>query len=351
VGLAPGLGSPPVTHLSRVGQTEVMRAEEIDGIAEALWRPVTDVQPLAGGFSHETCLLTLADGERVVVRLGGTDPGIEAAVMARAGAHAPVPSVLRVVPAVNDEARPAMVLGYVTGTLLSDVLATAARDENDLAELGAEVGRVIAGVGAVTFDRPGFFTDRDLAVAECPPWSQQLPEMAATWMDATPPERLDPATRRAWTDLCVAHAPALAAIDAQARLVHSDANPKNILVTRADNGWRVDALLDWEFSYSGSPYADAANMTRFSADYPDSFTEGFRSGFAASHPADLPRPADWAYLGRVLDMFALSDLVTRPLGHPVADQAADQIRRWIADGIPDAPAPSTHAVYRHGPWV
>ncbi|HEY6496033.1 MAG TPA: phosphotransferase, partial [Trebonia sp.] len=69
------------------------------------------------------------------------------AVMARAGAHAPVPPVLRVVPAVNDEARPAMVLEYVPGTLLSDVLATAEKDENDLAELGAEVGRVIAGIG------------------------------------------------------------------------------------------------------------------------------------------------------------------------------------------------------------
>jgi hypothetical protein len=35
-------------------------------------------------------------------------------------------------------------------------------------------------------------------------------------------------------------------------------------------------------------------------------------------------------------MFALSDLVTRPPGHSVADQAAGQIRRWIADGVPSA---------------
>ena len=33
-------------------------------------------------------------------------------------------------------------------------------------------------------------------------------------------------------------------------------------------------------------------------------------------------------------MFALSDLVTRPAGHPVADRAAAQIRRWIANGVP-----------------
>jgi aminoglycoside phosphotransferase (APT) family kinase protein len=189
----------------------------------------------------------------------------------------------------------------------------------------------------VTFDRPGFFADQDLAVGEAPPWSQQLPEFAATCMDAVPPERLDPVARKAWVGLCVAHAPALGAIDTQARLVHADANPKNILVTRESAGWRVDAVLDWEFSFSGSPYADAANMMRFSGDYPARFTDGFRDGFAGHQPPDLPRVADWAYLGRVLDMFALSDLVTRPAGHAVADQAAGQMRRWVTGGIPDAP--------------
>jgi aminoglycoside phosphotransferase (APT) family kinase protein len=311
-----------------------VRAAEIDAIAEVLGRPVVAVRPLAGGFSHETCQLTLKGDERVVVRLGGPDPGIEAAVMNLARAHVPVPEVLCVVPTVSDETRTAMALEYVTGTLLSDVLTAAGDDTNGMAELGAEVGRVIAGIGAVTFGQPGFFTNRDLAVREMPPWSRQLPEFAATCMDVTPAERLDAATRQAWSALCTAHAPALAAIDAQARLVHADANPKNILATRAGGGWRVDAVLDWEFSFSGSPYADAANMTRFSGDYPSRFTAGFREGFADHHPASLPRPDDWAYLGRVLDMFALSDLVTRPLGHPVADQAAAQIRHWLTHSIP-----------------
>ena len=313
-----------------------MRAEETDAVAAALGLPVVEVRRLTGGFSHETCLLTLKGGERVVARLGGPDPGIEAAVMDRARAHVPVPQVLCLVPATgNDETRPAMVLEYVSGTPLSDVLAAAGDDRGSMSELGAEVGRVIACIGAATFGRPGFFTDRDLAVGELPPWSGQLPEMAAACMAATPPERLDQATRRAWSALCAAHAPALAAVDAQARMVHADANPKNILVTRTGGGWRVDAVLDWEFSFSGSPYADAANMTRFSGDYPARFTEGFRDGFAGNQPAGLPCPADWAYLGRVLDMIALSDLVTRPLGHPVADQAAAQIRHWLAHDIPD----------------
>jgi aminoglycoside phosphotransferase (APT) family kinase protein len=310
-----------------------VRAEEIDAIAGVLGEPVLEARPLAGGFSHETCVLTLAGGDRVVVRVGGRDPAIEAAVMAQARTQVPVPQVLWGGPAVSEGVRPAMVLEYVAGTPLSDVLS----DGGDgIAELGAEVGRVIAGIGAVAFDRPGFFGDRDLAVREIPRWSRQLPEMAATCMDAVPLERLDPATRRAWANLCAAHAPALATIDGHARLVHADVNPKNILVTCMRSGWRVDAVLDWEFSFSGCPYADAANMTRFSDDYPADFTDGFRSGFAGHQPAGLSHTEDWVYLGHVLDMFALSDLVTRPPGHPVADQAARQIRHWIADGIPGA---------------
>jgi aminoglycoside phosphotransferase (APT) family kinase protein len=317
-----------------------MQPEEVHRIAAALGRAVVATSILAGGFSHETCLLTLTDGQ-VVARLGGPDPAIEAAVMAAARRYVPVPRVLLVMPsaAVDEGARSAMVLEHVAGTPLSQVLCGGEFSGADLGELGAEVGRIVAGIGAATFDRRGFFADEHLTVRTERPWSQQLPEVAATCMTATPQSRLDRATRRAWVDLCTAHAPALISIDNQTRLVHADINPKNILVTRTRSSWRVDAVLDWEFSYSGCPYGDAANMTRFGADYPARFLDGFRTAFADHQPADLPLAEDWSYLGRVLDMFALSDLVTRPVGHPIADQAAKQIRRWVAEGVPRSPGP------------
>jgi aminoglycoside phosphotransferase (APT) family kinase protein len=309
-----------------------MRPKEVHGIAAALGSTVLATRTLAGGFSHETCLLTLTDGQ-VVARLGGPDPGIEAAVMATARRHVPVPQVLLVMPqaAVGEGERAAMVVEYVIGTLLSDVLAGGG---TALGELGAEVGRVVAGIGAATFDRRGFFVDDGLAVRAEGPWSQQLPEFAEACMATTPEARLEAATRRAWVDLCTAHAPALTSIDDHSRLVHADINPKNILVTRTRNAWRVAAVLDWEFSYSGCAYGDAANMARFGTDYPARFLDGFRTAFADHQPAGAVLAEDWGYLGRVLDMFALSDLVTRALGHPVADQAAALLRRWVAEGVP-----------------
>ena len=313
-----------------------MQSAEIDAIAGALGQKITATRTLAGGFSHETCLLTVP-GDELVARLGGSDPAIEAAVMATARLHVPVPKVLTVVPPRDEGARPAMILEHVAGTPLSEVLAADRPGGKAMRDLGGEVGRVVAAIGAATFERPGFFADEKLRVGEQPPWSQQLPEMAASCMEDTPDTRLDPATREAWRELCAAHAPALGGIDGQARLVHADANPKNILVTRLRSGWRVDAMLDWEFSFSGCPYADAANMLRFAAEYPPGFANGFRSGFTGHQPDGAQLPGGWLYLGRVFDMFALSDLVTRAEPHPVADQAAAEIRRWVTGGIPDAP--------------
>ena len=74
---------------------------------------------------------------------------------------------------------------------------------------------------------------------------------------------------------------------------------------RAADGWRVDALLDWEFSYSGSPYADAANMARFSADYPPAFMAGLTADLAAwGRPlAELAMPATAVTRGSVAAAF------------------------------------------------
>ncbi|MEU1746647.1 phosphotransferase [Micromonospora arida] len=312
-----------------------MQIAEVEGIAAALGSRVVTSSVLAGGFSHETCLLTLAD-RRVVARFGGTDPAVEAAVMDVARRFVPVPDVLVVVPAGDGRARPAMVIEYIDGVALSEMLTEGDLRRSEAGELGAEVGGVVARVAGVAFDRRGFFGDGDLTVTEERPWSQQLVEVAEGCMAAVPDGRLDGDTRRAWVRLCAAHAAALEGIDGHARLVHADVNPKNILVSRVRGGWQVDALLDWEFSYSGCPYGDAANMARFGADYPAGFLDGFRAGFAEQQPADLPLHQNWIYVARVLDMFALSDLLTRPVGHAVADQAAEQVRRWVWHGVPDS---------------
>ena len=302
-----------------------MTPAEIGAIEAALDERVVTWRNLAGGYSHETCAVELASGS-VVVRLGGGSPAIEAEVMRLAGAHVPVPRVRQTRESTSAEVRPFMVIDHVEGVALSEVLESGGAAD-DLESLGVAVAEVSLRIGAVTVaTRPGFFSDSELCVPHERPWSQQLPEVAAQCMARTPDERLDAATRAAWVELCTNRAPRLAAIDDQARLVHSDFNPKNILVTRIGDGWRVASVLDWEFAYSGCRYADAGNMLRHAAEYPPAYVGGFRAGYARGVHVD----AEWAYLGAVIDMFALSELVTRRDVHPVADLAAGRIKALLA---------------------
>lgn len=313
-----------------------MNTDEWLAIEQAIGQTIRRQRPLAGGYSHETCLVETDDG-LAVARLGGPDPAIEAAVMTTARQRVPVPEVwaIATAPAYAD-ARPFMVIDHIAGTPLDEVLSAGRLDDSDAGELGREVGRVGAQIGAITLDRPGFFSDAELSVDPERSWSEQLADVARDCMDRTPTARLDLEMADAWKYLCTEYAPLLTDIDAHAYLVHSDFNPKNLLVSPVATGWRVDAVLDWEFSYAGCPLADTGNMARHADEYPDGFLQGFRAGYAEHRPPEGPPLLDdWVVIGHVLDMFALSELVTRPVGHPIADKAAEQIRRRVRHGIPD----------------
>src|SRR6201999_3263401 len=100
-------GSPADATVRETGRVD---ARDVRRIAAVLDSTVVSVRTLAGGFSHETCLLTMTDGQ-VVGRLGGADPPIGAAVRDVGRRYVPVPEVLALLP-------DAMVLAYVPGATL-----------------------------------------------------------------------------------------------------------------------------------------------------------------------------------------------------------------------------------------
>ena len=61
-------------------------------------------------------------------------------------------------------------------------------------------------------------------------------------------------------------------------LVHGDFSPENILVSKIDGVWKLFAILDWEFAFSGSGLTDVANMLRYSHEMPDIYEESFLKG-------------------------------------------------------------------------
>ena len=114
------------------------------------------------------------------------------------------------------------------------------------------------------------------------------------------------------------------AVDAQALLdtvgrfclVHSDVNPKNLLVD--PDTLEVTGLLDWEFAHAGHPYTDLGNLLRF--DRQPAFVEAVLDAYVARHGG---APSDALELARAADLWALVDLAARHGQNPVADRAHD----------------------------
>ena len=115
-------------------------------------------------------------------------------------------------------------------------------------------------------------------------------------------------------------------------LVHSDVNPKNLLVD--PDSLEVTGLLDWEFAHAGHPYADLGNLLRF--DRLPAFVETVLDGYVARHGG---QPAEALELARAADLWALVDLAARRGQNPVADRAHDLLLAIVDSGDLHAAVP------------
>ncbi len=292
--------------------------------------------PLDGGFSGET-FLGQAAGERTVVRIygrrgalrGPAAVDVDAAVLRLMHGLFPVPEVLEARAPDPESGRPGvLVTSWLPGERLDLLLPRLSAPSRQ--EVGARLGRILARLGQIPMPRAGEFVDADLTIRSWPDGGS-LPDFAA--------HRRPRSALAAWPDerfealLAVADR-AQDLLDGLERcvLVHSDFNPKNLLVD--PDRLEVTGLLDWEFAHAGIPFADLGNLWRFDRD--PGFVDGVVKGYLerAGHLDGLidggrRRLLD---LARAADLFALTDLAGRRGENPVADRAHDQLHRIAATG-------------------
>ena len=260
--------------------------------------------PLAGGFSGET-FVSGSGNERVVVRIYGgrsaaRGPGavdVDAAVLRLVRGIVPVPEVLEVRRPKED--LPALLVTEFLPGERGDLLLPTL-DDDRRAVLGANLGRLLDRLAHIPTLRGGEFVDADLRIEPFPGLADGLPGWFDThWGSLT-----------SWDDASLGGLSAVAdraqdLLDTVDRtcLVHSDFNPKNILVD--PESLEVTGLLDWEFVHSGSPYADLGNLLRFERDA--AFTRAVLGQYG-----DPDRdPAPELDLARAADLYALVDLAAR----------------------------------------
>ncbi len=108
-------------------------------------------------------------------------------------------------------------------------------------------------------------------------------------------------------------------------LVHGDFDPANILVDQTDHTWKVKGILDWEFSFSGSPLWDVANMLRYSAQMPPDFEDSFIRGLTCNGKS---LPENWHSTIHLLNLVSLLDILRKENHKPFPHRCED-IHRLI----------------------
>jgi aminoglycoside phosphotransferase (APT) family kinase protein len=292
---------------------------------------VSELSPLAGGWSAET-FLAHAGGERTVVRIyppGRRDdaaPEIDAALLRLVRGLVPVADVLEVRRGSVDLDRPGLLMtSYLPGERGDLLLPTL--DDTGLATLGARLGHLLADLSGMPTLRAGVFVDPELTIGDF-----GLPDGLPGFV-ADHEARLGwPAEQLARLQRLAEEAQALLDTVGRTCLVHSDANPKNLLVDPAT--LTVTGLLDWEFAHSGHPFTDLGNLLRF--DRHPAYVEAVLGTWCERRGGN---PGEALDLARAADLWALVDLAARAGQNPVADRAASLLRAVAAEGdvhsVPD----------------
>lgn len=297
-------------------------------------RVVVGHRPVAGGLSNTNLAVELAGPpHRVLLRLYQRDPAQaakEAALARLLRRHAiPAADFLYFAPDHPEAGRAVAVLEWVEGERLDVVLPRL--DSAARGRLGRSVGRTLAAIHAIGFDRPGFF-DASLLVREPVDFGRAglLAWLETCFADGPGAERLG----RELTDAVFAFAAReghrLGAWMTRPVLVHADFNGSNIMVRTAGGGPEVAAVLDWEFAFSGSPAFDFGNLLRPDPGLLPGLADAVATGYTDAGGA---LPPGWRRIAAIADLTAWADFLTRPgAGDALIADARRLIRATIDAG-------------------
>jgi aminoglycoside phosphotransferase (APT) family kinase protein len=288
---------------------------------------LTGQDRLTGGFRNDNLLLRTGTGDRYVLRryLKPEACPVEAALAQRLAGVLPVPEVIAADPAGDRAGEPVLLTRFLPGVSVADLLDRPADGQGEA--VGQAIGAVLAAIGTVRFERPGFFDGPRLEPG--PPGmdpTMGLAEFVDRCLGTENAQRaLSTVEQEALRRLAERWMADLEAVRGARQLVHADFNPKNLLAVEGADGWRISGVLDWEFAYSSSPLFDVGNMLR--DERPPGFTTGLVAGYCA-HGGRLPE--NWRQLSQALDLFSLADFLTRPPDAEPVREAPRTIRRLLA---------------------
>lgn len=272
---------------------------------------VVECKRTEGGLANTNIRLQLSDGKRpLLLRLFVRDPkqaAKEWKLNALVHKSVPSPEFLHFSTDNSFSGHPYILMEWIDGVRMETVMPNL--EENEVRVLAHSVGESLASIHDFKFAHFGFFDDDlqvrepiDLGGAGLISYARQC------LVDGIGSKRLGEKLTERVLEFLEKEAGILDEWDGEPCLSHSDFGGSNILVYKGITGWKVAAVLDWEFAFSGTPFFDFGNLLRD----PTGSTPGFESSFAAGYrSAGGKLSPKWRQMSRLNDLTAWMEFMTR----------------------------------------
>jgi aminoglycoside phosphotransferase (APT) family kinase protein len=293
---------------------------------------VISVEHTVGGLANTNLKIQISgDEEPLLLRFCIRDPSSverEYRLLELVAGSVPTPRVHHFSKDNPINGHPYILMQWVEGKRLETVVDNLKPDE--IAGFGESLGRTLSDIHSFHFEQQGFFDEKlniisplDMGgkglqayVSEClenPMVTQRigagLSERLASFVES------EMAILDEWTG-----APCLA---------HCDFNGSNILVNKSAGLWTVAAVLDWEFSFSGTPFFDFGNLLRAPVGELPGIEDSIERGYKN---AGGTLPEKWRKMSKLTDLTAWLDFLARESAGPqLISDAQAQISKTIAE--------------------
>ncbi|MDQ6661614.1 MAG: aminoglycoside phosphotransferase family protein [Chloroflexota bacterium] len=270
-------------------------------------RQLVSVEALSGGLINTNYKIRLTGlDEPFVLRIYMRDRAAcekEAALFSLIQKTVPVPEVLYADTEGREYEQPYVVMKWVDGVPLSKALSSGNNEE--IQELAASVGAVLAAIGTYTFPSPGYFGP-SLTIAEP---LEDVETYIKTPLQGKAGERLGEVMTQRVLQLLTENNAYFQEVENEALLVHADFQPSNIRMRKEGEKWKVMAVFDWEFAVASTPLFDIGIHLRHDSQIPPSYEAPFIASYR-QHGGILP--PSWKKITKLLDLVNLCEFLNGP---------------------------------------
>lgn len=192
------------------------------------------------------------------------------------------------------------ILEWIDGTLMREIVLS----KNEQAqEIVFEAGQYLDVLRKIKFDKGGFF-DEKLSVRQFSEEEKYLPYVLNILKDNIVKDSLGYSLLDSVRKLVEQNSHLLPDLD-DANLTHGDYDPANIMVKKINGRWKIAAILDWEFAFSGTYLLDIGLMLRYSHKLPKYYEEKFIEGIQSN---GYRLPKTWKKQAKLMDLLCLLQL-------------------------------------------